>query len=126
MPEVLTADHLLVYVRRWQPVEFKLGPQQEVRALCFVFLNSLSSSVQMAFLKRTSIKELKEALSRLSSVPAEHIRVCKPWAWKLNDVRSAGHMCDAHHAQSLLSSPLSSPVQLENIPQLDWHEPNLT
>jgi hypothetical protein len=30
VPEVLTEDHVLVYVRQWHPVEFQLTPPQEV------------------------------------------------------------------------------------------------
>eukprot|EP00455_Lapot_gusevi_P008301 TRINITY_DN13606_c0_g1_i2.p1 TRINITY_DN13606_c0_g1~~TRINITY_DN13606_c0_g1_i2.p1 ORF type:complete len:372 (-),score=184.15 TRINITY_DN13606_c0_g1_i2:67-1119(-) len=75
--ESITADHLLLPVRQWFPVEYKLGPVEE-----------------MAFLKSTTIGELKATFASIYSIPVEDVRVCKPFAYQLKD--------------------------LDNMPKLDW------
>jgi len=75
--EHLTKAHKLINVQRWFPEQFKL-----------------SKPVEMAVLGATKVSELKALLAEIYVVPLEHIRIDKPFAWKLHDK--------------------------ENLPTLDW------
>lgn len=84
MPEKITDTTLLINLRWWHPIEQRLGSTQEV-----------------AFCQTMKVQtDLKQKLSEASRIPVEHIRICRPFVWKLKD--------------------------LENMPGLGWDETGIT
>ena len=65
--EHLTAEHILLDVRRWRPTA-----------------QTLSAGVEMAVARTATLGTLRAALADAHGiVPAEHARVCKPFAYQL-------------------------------------------
>jgi hypothetical protein len=95
--ETLTAEHLLLYVRRWDPKEQKIGAPTEVAVLKSSTMAALRAQLGAAFgidaAPSSSAGGAVESASAsgssgqepASAPDATHLRVCKPFAYQLKD-----------------------------------------